>query len=183
MHMCELALSLWRPWDLGQATPVRRAAHAARAPQGAQAHDIRVSIAPNPSHLEAVGPVVMGLVRALQHRLGASGQQRVLGLLVHGDAAFAGLGIVPECLQLSTAPGDPSGLSARLRAPAGVPSCHGTMIRRLWGQHGIRALLGIAAACCHQAQSLPCRIVHTGPGRQRALAAAQSPATCPHSAP
>ncbi len=73
--------------------------------QGAQAHKIRVSIAPNPSHLEAVDPVVMGLVRALQQRLGPSGRQRVLGLLVHGDAAFAGLGIVPECLQLSNAPG------------------------------------------------------------------------------
>ena len=85
-----------------------RAAHGARTVQGAQARDIRVSIAPNPSHLEAVGPVVQGLVRALQQRLGASGQQqRVLGLLVHGDAAFSGLGIVPECLQLSTAPGDP----------------------------------------------------------------------------
>jgi hypothetical protein len=47
----------------------------------------------------------MGLVRALQERLGPPGQQRVLGLLVHGDAAFAGLGIVPECLQLSSAPG------------------------------------------------------------------------------
>lgn len=76
--------------------------------QGAQAHDIRVSIAPNPSHLEAVDPVVMGLVRALQQRMGPPGQQRVLGLLVHGDAAFAGLGIVPECLQLSDAPGAPA---------------------------------------------------------------------------
>ena len=87
--------------------PCHSAAHAERGVQGAQARDIRVSIAPNPSHLEAVGPVVQGLVRALQQRLGASGQQRVLGLLVHGDAAFSGLGIVPECLQLSTAPGDP----------------------------------------------------------------------------
>ena len=91
--------------------------------QGAQAHDIRVSIAPNPSHLEAVDPVVMGLVRALQQRLGPSGQQRILGLLVHGDAAFAGLGIVPECLQLSNAPGRPA--PTALAAPpamSGSPS-------------------------------------------------------------
>ncbi len=89
--------------------------------QGTQAHDIRVSIAPNPSHLEAVDPVVMGLVRALQQRLGPSGQQRVLGLLVHGDAAFAGLGIVPECLQLSCAPGvHTHAASAALDALAGT---------------------------------------------------------------
>jgi hypothetical protein len=81
--------------------------------QAAQAHKIRVSIAPNPSHLEAVDPVVMGLVRALQQRLGPPGQQRVLGLLVHGDAAFAGLGIVPECLQLSSAPGETPGCPSR----------------------------------------------------------------------
>lgn len=81
--------------------------------QGTQAHKIRVSIAPNPSHLEAVDPVVMGLVRALQQRLGPPGQQRVLGLLVHGDAAFAGLGIVPECLQLSSAPGETPGCPSR----------------------------------------------------------------------
>ena len=64
-----------------------------------------MSIAPNPSHLEAVNPVVMGLVRALQTRLGHSGQQRVAGLLIHGDAAFAALGIVTECLQLANTPG------------------------------------------------------------------------------
>jgi hypothetical protein len=68
-------------------------------------HKIRMSIAPNPSHLEAVNPVVMGLVRALQMRLGDSGGQQVAGLLIHGDAAFAALGIVAECLQLANTPG------------------------------------------------------------------------------
>ena len=105
--MFQSASSQGRLRILGSLPVPQSCSYAARPVQGAQARDIRVSIAPNPSHLEAVGPVVMGLVRALQQRLGASGQQRVLGLLVHGDAAFSGLGIVPECLQLSTAPGDP----------------------------------------------------------------------------
>ncbi|BDA49631.1 probable 2-oxoglutarate dehydrogenase E1 component [Coccomyxa sp. Obi] len=73
--------------------------------KGADRQEIRVSIAPNPSHLEAVNPVVMGLVRAVQTRLGSGGRTAVAGLLIHGDAAFAGLGIVAECLQLSNTPG------------------------------------------------------------------------------
>ena len=73
--------------------------------QGLERQEIRVSIAPNPSHLEAVNPVVMGLVRAVQTRLGPGSQRAVAGLLIHGDAAFAGLGIVAECLQLSNTPG------------------------------------------------------------------------------
>ncbi len=105
--------------------------------QGAQAHKIRVSIAPNPSHLEAVDPVVMGLVRALQQRLGPSGRQRVLGLLVHGDAAFAGLGIVPECLQLSNAPGRP--IHCAIAAP---PVMRGTLCN------------DIAPCCCCAAETL-----------------------------
>jgi 2-oxoglutarate dehydrogenase E1 component len=50
----------------------------------------RLSIAPNPSHLEAVDPVVLGMVRAEQGRCGAAGRRKVLGLLLHGDAAVAG---------------------------------------------------------------------------------------------
>jgi 2-oxoglutarate dehydrogenase complex dehydrogenase (E1) component-like enzyme len=50
----------------------------------------RLSIAPNPSHLEAVKPVVLGMVRAEQARLGSGGRGKVLGLLLHGDAAVAG---------------------------------------------------------------------------------------------
>ena len=68
-------------------------------------HRVRVSIAPNPSHLEAVGPVVMGLVRALQTRLPLDEKANAMALLIHGDAAFAGLGIVAEYMQLANAPG------------------------------------------------------------------------------
>ncbi len=55
----------------------------------------------NPSHLEAVNPVAMGRARAKQARLGEGGAAKVLPLLIHGDAAFAGQGITAETLNLS----------------------------------------------------------------------------------
>ena len=66
---------------------------------------MRLSIAPNPSHLEFIGPVVLGMVRAEQTRLQDTAKERVMGLLIHGDAAFAGLGVVAETLQLADTPG------------------------------------------------------------------------------
>ncbi len=68
-------------------------------------HAMHVSLAFNPSHLEAVDPVVCGRVRAKQVRHGDVEHKRVVGVLVHGDAAFAGQGLVPETLQLSNLPG------------------------------------------------------------------------------
>jgi 2-oxoglutarate dehydrogenase E1 component len=68
-------------------------------------HAMHVSLAFNPSHLEAVDPVVCGRVRAKQVRHGDVEMRRVVGVLVHGDAAFAGQGLVPETLQLSNLPG------------------------------------------------------------------------------
>ncbi len=68
-------------------------------------HAMHVSLAFNPSHLEAVDPVVLGRVRAKQTRHGDVEHKRVVGILVHGDAAFAGQGLVPETLQLSNLPG------------------------------------------------------------------------------
>ena len=69
----------------------------------------RVYLAANPSHLEAVDPVLEGVVRAKQDRLDLGGQRpdsfSVLPILVHGDAAFAGQGVVTEVLQLSQLPG------------------------------------------------------------------------------
>jgi multifunctional 2-oxoglutarate metabolism enzyme len=63
--------------------------------------EIVVSVSPNPSHLEAGDPVVEGIVRPKQDRLGDTKRQRVIPLLVHGDAAFAGQGVVAETLNLS----------------------------------------------------------------------------------
>lgn len=62
---------------------------------------MRVYLSPNPSHLEAVNPVVEGFTRARQQMLQDSDRKRVLPLLIHGDASFIGQGIVAETLNLS----------------------------------------------------------------------------------
>ena len=62
---------------------------------------IYVSLSPNPSHLEAVDPVVMGRIRGKQFFRGDENRKEVMGILMHGDAAFAGQGIVPETFGLS----------------------------------------------------------------------------------
>jgi 2-oxoglutarate dehydrogenase E1 component len=62
---------------------------------------VHMSLTPNPSHLEVVNSVVLGKVRAKQDMLGDSTHSRVLGILIHGDAAFSGQGSVMEALSLS----------------------------------------------------------------------------------
>jgi 2-oxoglutarate decarboxylase len=62
---------------------------------------INVSVAANPSHLEAVDPVLEGIARAKQDVLNKGSEYPVLPLLIHGDAAFAGQGVVAETLNLS----------------------------------------------------------------------------------
>jgi 2-oxoglutarate dehydrogenase E1 component len=64
-------------------------------------HTVHLSLAANPSHLEAVDPVVLGKVRAKQYQRGDDERAEVAGLLIHGDAAFAGQGLVAESLELS----------------------------------------------------------------------------------
>src|SRR5262249_31098447 len=64
-------------------------------------HSIHISLTPNPSHLEAVNPVVEGRTRAKQARFGDLERTTGLPLLIHGDAAFAGQGLVAETLNLS----------------------------------------------------------------------------------
>jgi 2-oxoglutarate dehydrogenase E1 component len=59
-------------------------------------------LASNPSHLEAVNPVVMGRTRAKQERIGKGGKKRILPIIVHGDAAFAGQGVTAEALNMAT---------------------------------------------------------------------------------
>ena len=62
---------------------------------------IHLSLTPNPSHLEAVDPVVMGKVRAEQTLLKDKTNDKVMGLLIHGDAAMAGQGVVAETFAMS----------------------------------------------------------------------------------
>lgn len=70
---------------------------------------IQVDLAPNPSHLEAVNPVVEGMVRAMQDRLGDTEGDTVVPILIHGDAAFAGQGVVAETLNFSQLEGYKTG--------------------------------------------------------------------------
>ena len=67
----------------------------------AQGNSLKVYLAANPSHLEAVNPVLEGIVRAKQDRLGNPANYPILPVLIHGDAAFAGQGVVPETMQFS----------------------------------------------------------------------------------
>ena len=62
---------------------------------------VHLSLTANPSHLEAVNPVVLGKVRAKQDQMGDAERKKVVGVLLHGDAAFAGQGVVAEGLGLS----------------------------------------------------------------------------------
>ncbi len=62
---------------------------------------VHLSLTANPSHLEAVNPVVLGKVRAKQDQIGDTERRQVLGVLLHGDAAFAGQGVVAEGFGLS----------------------------------------------------------------------------------
>lgn len=68
-------------------------------------HTVHLTLTPNPSHLEAVNPVVEGRMRAKQRRQQDKDRKLGLPVLIHGDAAFAGQGLVAETLNLSQLPG------------------------------------------------------------------------------
>lgn len=68
-------------------------------------HDIHLSLAHNPSHLEFVNPVVEGMARSKQRALKDKERHKVIPVLIHGDAAFAGEGVVYETLNLSQVSG------------------------------------------------------------------------------
>jgi len=73
--------------------------------EGPRGERLHITLASNPSHLEAVDPVVEGMARAAQDARSDAERARVLPVLVHGDAAFAGQGVVAETLNLSALPG------------------------------------------------------------------------------
>ncbi len=68
---------------------------------GASGGQLRIHMVSNPSHLEAVDPVAVGRARAKQTRIGRDGKAKVLPVLMHGDAAFAGQGITAETLNMA----------------------------------------------------------------------------------
>ncbi|GAB4454750.1 MAG: 2-oxoglutarate dehydrogenase E1 component [Armatimonadaceae bacterium] len=84
----------------------RRSYSGHRNGSGAGETEMRVTLAPNPSHLEFVGPVVVGRARAAQDQLLSPGEpeqdiRAAFGILIHGDAAFPGQGVVAETLNMS----------------------------------------------------------------------------------
>ena len=72
-------------------------------------NSVHVSLTDNPSHLEAVNPVVLGQTRAKQFFHGDKERNKVIPILIHGDAAFAGQGVVSECFAMSGLPGHNTG--------------------------------------------------------------------------
>ncbi len=87
------------------------------APHGQK---LQVALAPNPSHLEAVDPVVEGMVRAKQEMRGDALRERIMAVLIHGDAAFAGQGVVAETLNLSALSGYRTGGTVHLVVNNGI---------------------------------------------------------------
>ena len=84
--------------------------HANEAVSTHKGKKIKLSMAPNPSHLESVNPVVEGQAHARQFLAGDENRRnRIIPLLMHGDAALAGQGIVYETLQMSKLPGFETG--------------------------------------------------------------------------
>jgi 2-oxoglutarate dehydrogenase E1 component len=100
--------------DMAWTGDVKYHAGAHRAIKGGAAMDLVVSMPPNPSHLEAVDPVVEGMARAAGTLVDGGGPprfdpRRSLPVLIHGDAAFPGQGVVAETLNLSRLPGYSTG--------------------------------------------------------------------------
>jgi len=96
--------------DMAWTGDVKYHAGARRAMKGGRAMEVLVSMPPNPSHLEAINPVVEGMARAAGTVVDSPGAPtfdptRSLPILIHGDAAFPGQGIVAETLNLSRLPG------------------------------------------------------------------------------
>ncbi|MCC6800753.1 MAG: 2-oxoglutarate dehydrogenase E1 component [Anaerolineae bacterium] len=96
--------------DLGWTGDVKYHLGGQRSPQSGAECDLAVTMAPNPSHLEAVNPVVLGMARADGTDTSQPGAPHfdpglTLPLLIHGDAAFPGQGVVAETLNLSRLPG------------------------------------------------------------------------------
>ncbi|MBL6649836.1 MAG: 2-oxoglutarate dehydrogenase E1 component [Flavobacteriaceae bacterium] len=72
-------------------------------------YKVYMNIAPNPSHLEAVGPIVQGITRAKQEKYHSDNIKNVLPIIIHGDAAIAGQGVVYEVVQMERLKGYKTG--------------------------------------------------------------------------
>ncbi|RYZ65574.1 MAG: 2-oxoglutarate dehydrogenase E1 component, partial [Proteobacteria bacterium] len=90
--------------DLGDGDVKYHLGYANRRPDGS-GKLVKISLLPNPSHLELINPIHQGIVRCKQEWLGDVERKRVLPIQIHGDAAFVGQGVVTETLNLSELPG------------------------------------------------------------------------------
>lgn len=72
-------------------------------------HEVKISLTPNPSHLESVAPVIEGQVKGRQVKRGDVKQEKIVPIVMHGDAALSGQGVVYETLQLSRLKGYSTG--------------------------------------------------------------------------
>lgn len=100
MMLAEFEGSTLPDWVQGDGD-VKYHAGYSRDHHAANGRTLHISLTPNPSHLEAVNPVVEGKVRAKQNELGDTSRTKVVPVLLHGDAAFMGQGVVPETLLLT----------------------------------------------------------------------------------
>src|SRR5690606_19537769 len=66
---------------------------------------VKLSLSPNPSHLETVCPLIMGVARARIYHKYSNNENSMVPILIHGDAAFAGQGVIMEILNMSQLPG------------------------------------------------------------------------------
>lgn len=76
--------------------------------------EIKVSLLPNPSHLELINPIMQGIIRCKQQYFGDIGRKHVVPIVIHGDAAFTGQGVVAETLNLSELAGFSTGGSIHI---------------------------------------------------------------------
>lgn len=110
--------------------------------------DIVVHLASNPSHLEAVNPVILGRVKAKQRRLKDSEKKKALAIVLHGDAAFAGQGINAETLNFMDLPG------------FRVGGCIHLVINNLIGFTAVPESFNSTRYCTDVAKRLPIPIFH-----------------------
>jgi 2-oxoglutarate decarboxylase len=87
---------------------------------GPSGETVHVTMASNPSHLEAVDPVVEGMARAFQDARGDGARDRIVPVLIHGDAAFSGQGVVAETLNMSALSGYRTGGTVHIVVNNGI---------------------------------------------------------------
>ena len=91
--------------DLGDGDVKYHLGYANRRPVPGDSRQVKISLLPNPSHLELINPIHQGIVRCKQEWLGDVQRSKVIPIQIHGDAAFVGQGVVTETLNLSELPG------------------------------------------------------------------------------